>query len=171
VQPRERSLGVQPRERGRVAHPGLKFPRREGRRRCRPVFVVDGKLVRGPHTRNGGVARRGRGEGFTSELLDGLDVAAVVQLPPRIRPEGGGKFPVVLLGRSCQGIWANGRGRCHEQVRAAPEAVPMTTQPLSFSLGPLDSKRARDSERCSLVRSWIDHGSILWMKQRLADYY
>jgi hypothetical protein len=134
VQPRERSLGVQPRERERVAHPGLKFPRREGRRRCRPVFVVDGKLARGPHTRSRGVARRGREEGFTSELLDGLDVAAVVQLPPRIRPEGGGKFPAVPLG-SCRGIRANGRGRCHaEDTSVRCCAAPMMIRPAALSL-------------------------------------
>lgn len=60
VQPRERSLEMQPRERGRVAHPGLKFLRRERRRRCRLVFV-DGKLARGPHTRSSGGATRTRG--------------------------------------------------------------------------------------------------------------
>jgi len=138
VQPRERSLGVQPRERGRVAHPGLKFPRREGRRRCRPVFVVDGKLARGPHTRSRGVARRGREEGFTSELLDGLDVAAVVQLPPRIRAEGGGEFPVVPLG-SCRGIRGNGRevsrrGHVRALLYCSRCAAPMMIRPASLSL-------------------------------------
>lgn len=46
--------------------------------RCRPV-LVDDKLARSTHESSGGGARGGGSvseDGFTSELLDGLDVAA-----------------------------------------------------------------------------------------------
>lgn len=72
------------RERGREAHPGLKFPGRMRRRRCRPVFVLTANS-RAVHTRElRGRRERGR---LHERVTWRTRRRCVVQLPPRIRAE------------------------------------------------------------------------------------
>jgi len=77
VQPRERSLDVQSRTGDGEGASGTKVSRASATSPMSPRLRVDGKLARGPHTRAPGGGGGGENEeGFTSELLDGLDVAA-----------------------------------------------------------------------------------------------